>query len=230
MNYKRINIIIKLAKTTESKEELIKVLGEDTAFRYGKNLEKILIEPQRKRYIKKCIELGLLDDNYKLTSLGSTALKKFNETLSNIILNQEIDGKKFKTILLQAISEIKIPTVEEIKEKFNKLTVNITISELRSQLNFLSKCGILQKNRKYTYNFKNIGQNDFENIIRSEYNKAEKDPTGLIWFEAFKKHILKKFMLTLEEFDKLFSQLRKDKPSLIGTQRSRSKTWLLIRE
>ena len=58
----------------------------------------------------------------------------------------------------------------------------------------------------------------------------EKDPTGTIWFEQYKQNILKKYNLTSSQFDELFSELKRRKPRLISLQRSRTKSWLLLRE
>lgn len=219
-----------MAKDSESKNELVNDLADETAFHYGKNRKKILIKRQRKQYIKKCIKLGFLDEDYNLTPRGKEAINDFDRVLSDSIFNLEYNGKSFKELLLKALSEIRIPTVEEIKDKFDEYNSNISIHELRSNLNILAKCDVLRKNRKYTYSLQKIDLDDFENIISQAYYKSKKDPTGLIWFEEFRENIIKKYNLTIEEFDELFNELKKNKPRLISIQRGRDKTYFKLRD
>jgi len=229
VSYQKIKAILAHAKESDSLQGLIKALGKDPAFFYGKSM-KPLIRRQRKQYLDKCVKLGLLDRNYQLTSLGNEALNNFDEVLSQIIFDLEINGKKFKDILLKTLANIDIPTVERIKEKMEEYSVEIPIQQLRNYLNILAKCGVLQKNRKYTYTLAKLNVKDFEAILKQEFKEMEKDPTGTIWFEDFKEKIQKKYLLTAEQFDELFSELKRKRPGLISLQRSRTKSWLRIRE
>ena len=229
MSYHKIKAIIRISKDVNSPQELLKSLGEDPAFFYGKK-KKVLIRRQRKQYIDKCVNLGLLNENYQLTELGIKALENFDEILSQIIFDIEVNGRKFKEILLEVLAVIDIPTVERISEKMYELDFDLPIQQLRDNLNILAKCGILQKNRKYTYTLKKIDVNDFEAILKQEFENAEKDPTGTIWFEQYKETIQKKYNLAPSQFDELFAELKRKKPRLISLQRSRTKSWLLLRE
>ena len=229
MSYQKIKAIINHANDTTSSQELIKELGNDPAFFYGKH-KKVLIRRKRKQYIDNCIKLGLLDENYQLTDLGHKASENFDDILAQIIFDIQVNGKKFKEILLETLANVDIPTVERISEKINELDVEIPIQQLRNYLNILAKCGFLQKNRKYTYTLKQLELPDFEKILRHEYEKAEKDPTGTIWFEQYKENIQIKYNLTSNQFDELFTEVKKKKPGLISLQRSRSKSWIRIRE
>ncbi len=229
MSYQKIKQIVERAKEVNSLQELIQNLGEEPAFFYGKN-RKILIRRQRKQYIDNCVKLGLLNEKFQLTELGNKALSNFNETLTQIIFNTEIKGKKFKDILFEALAKIDIPIIERIKEKIDETQVDIPIHQLRNYLNILANCGVLQKNRKYTYTLAQLNTPDFEAILRTEFNRMEKDPTGTVWFEQCKENILRKYNLSSSKFDELFEDLRKRKPQLIGLQRSRTKSWLLLRE
>ena len=230
MSYEKIKAIVKYAKKSESLQDLINKLGKDKAFYYGKNRDKVMIKRQRLQYIKKCKKLGLLDEDYRLTDLGKRALLNFDETLAEIILNLKFNERDFRSLLLEALSEIKIPTAEEIQEKLRDLGVKMSLPELRSYLNILAKCGIIKKNRKYTYTFKELNLDEFKNLLYLEYNKIEKDATGQIWFEKFKEDFIKKYNLATNKFDELFNKLRKEYPGLIGLQKSRSKTWFYFRE
>ncbi|MHA1271427.1 MAG: hypothetical protein ACTSPY_16660 [Candidatus Helarchaeota archaeon] len=230
MSYEKIKAILRIAKESPQSYELMEKIGEDPAFLYGKNKEKVLIRRQRKQYINKCIKLGLLDENFELTELGLKALDNFDQTIAELILKTKYDKFTFKELLLQVLADIRIPTVEEIRDKLKELGVKMSVQELRSKLNTLAKCGILQKNKKYVYTFKSLDLESFENILRSEYNSAKKDPTGLIWFEEFKENIIKNYNITPNQFDTLFNKLKSKKPRLIGIQRSRTKTWILLRE
>ncbi|NVM53668.1 MAG: hypothetical protein HWN66_08185 [Candidatus Helarchaeota archaeon] len=227
MSYNKIKAILEHAREISSLSDLIKRLGEDPTFFYGK---KPLIRRQRKQYIDRCVKLGLLDEEYRLTNLGEQALENFNEIISQIILNLDFNGKKFKDSLLSTLANVDIPTTERIYEKMSKLKVDIPIQQLRNYLNILAKCGVLQKNRKYTYTLAKVDVKDFEMILKQEYAAAEKDPTGLIWYEQYKETILKKYNFSSSQFDELFTELKKRKPRLISLQRSRTKSWLLLRE
>ncbi|MHA1129458.1 MAG: hypothetical protein ACTSQI_12045 [Candidatus Helarchaeota archaeon] len=229
MSYQKIRAIVEHAKDSNSFQELIKKIGEDPAFSYGKQ-KKVLIRRQRKQYLDKCVKLGLLNENYQLTPLGHDALEEFDKVLSEIILDQMVDGRKFKEILLESLANVDIPTVERINEEIKALNVEIPIQNLRNYLNILAHCGILQKNRKYTYTLKQLTITDFEVILKREYQNAKKDPTGLLWFEKYKQDIQKKYNMTVSQFDILLTKLREKKPHLISMQRARSKTWIKIRE
>ncbi|MBD3230427.1 MAG: hypothetical protein GF329_19765 [Candidatus Lokiarchaeota archaeon] len=230
MSYEKIKSIVNVvnASNINSLNELIDKLKDEPAFHYGKN--KILSPSRIKFYIDKCIEFGLLTNDYILTDMGSESLKNFDRLVSEVIFNMEYNGKKFKEFLTEALMKIRIPTVEEIKEGLEKHGVEISIDELRTFLNILAKCGRLEKNRKYTYSLKGLQLDEFEKIIRKEYENTDKDPSGLIWFEEFKEKIIKKYFLTLDEFEDLFAKLQKKKPRLIGLQRSRTKSYLLLRD
>ncbi len=229
MSYQKIKAIIENSRETGSLQELISNLGEDPSFFYGKR-KKVLMRHQRKQYIDRCVKLGLLDENYELTALGHEALKDFDSVLSQIIFELDVDGKKFKEVLLETLASVDIPTVERINEKLHELSVEMPTQQLRNYLNILAKCGVLQKTRKYTYTLKELEVTDFEAILKKEYQTAEKDPSGTIWFEQYKEAIQKKYNLTDSQFDELFAELRKRKPGLISTQRARTKTWFRIRE
>jgi Fe2+ or Zn2+ uptake regulation protein len=229
VSYQKIKAIIENSQETGSLQELISKLEEDPAFFYGKR-KKVLIRRQRKQYIDRCVKLGLLDENYKLTTLGYNALKDFDSVLSQIIFDLDVDGKKFKEILLETLANVDIPTVERIYEKMQELSVEMPTQQLRNYLNILAKCGVLQKTRKYTYTLKQLEVTDFEAILKKEYQTAEKDPSGTIWFEQYKETIQKKYNLTASQFNELLAELRKRKPGLISTQRARTKTWFRIRE
>ncbi len=229
MSYQKIKAILREANEVESPQALIKNLGEDPAFKYKKN-KKTLIRRQRKQYIDSCVKLGLLDEDYNLTSLGKEALEDFDKTLSHIIFEIKLNGRTFREILLDTLAKIDIPTVERIYEKMTELEVDIPIQELRNYLNILAQCRILQKNRKYTYTLKELDLKDFERILRREYNQAEKDPTGTIWFEQFKENIQKKYNLSSSQFDDLLTDLKVKRPRLISLQRSRTKTWIRLRD
>lgn len=229
MSYQKIKAVIEHAKEVTSLQELIRNLGEDPAFFYGKGREA-LIRRQRKQYIETCVKLGLLNENYQLTELGNSALANFNETLTQIIFNMDVNGRKFKDILFETLAKVDIPIMERIKEKMDEIKVDISIHQLRNYLNILANCGVLQKNRKYTYTLAQLNISDFETILHTEYNKMEKDPTGTVWFEQLKENIMKKYNLNSGKFDELLEDLRKRKPHLIGLQRARTKSWLLLRE
>ncbi len=229
MSYQKIKAIIGHAQRIDSLQELIKKLGEDPAFFYGKK-KKILIRRQRKQYIDRCVKLGLLDESYQLTDLGHRALENFNEVLSEIIFNIEVNGKNFKGILYEALANVDIPVVERISEKMGELEFKLPIQQLRNYLNILAKCGILQKNRKYTYTLARVDVKDFEAILRTEFEKMDKDPTGTVWFEQYKEDVLKHYNLTSKKFDELFADLKKRRPGLISLQRSRTKSWFKLRE
>ncbi|NVM29534.1 MAG: hypothetical protein HWN65_11900 [Candidatus Helarchaeota archaeon] len=229
MSYEKIKAILTHARESDSPSDLLKILGTNPAFFFRKN-KKVLIRRKRKQYADRCVKLGFLDENYKLTELGSKALDNYDEVLSQTIFNLEFNGKNFKETLLSALANIDIPITERIHEKMQELDIQIPISELRNYLNILSKCGILQKNRKYTYTLAKVDAQDFEGILRQEYRTAEKDPTGLIWYEQYKENIMKKYNLSSNQFDELFSEVKKKKPRLISLQRSRTKTWLRLRE
>ncbi|MHA1229286.1 MAG: hypothetical protein ACTSRP_04730 [Candidatus Helarchaeota archaeon] len=230
MTYEKIKAILEAAEKANSFKELIDYLTNNPAFRLGKNKRKVSIKNLGKQYINKCIKLGLLDENYRLTELGKNALQNYDEIISKIILNLEYKGLKFQDLLLRSLSAIKIPTVDEIREKFLDFGINISINELRLNLNILAKSGILQRNRKYTYSFKRYTLDEFEKIIENEYDSADKDISGLVWFENFKSKIIKNYNMSEEQFDELFKELKQKKPGLLGLQRSRTKTWLIIRK
>ncbi|HUX98574.1 MAG TPA: hypothetical protein VMV49_03415 [Candidatus Deferrimicrobium sp.] len=228
MSYDKIKAILGHAKESDSLAELIKKLEDEPTFFYGKN-KKTLIRRQRKQYIEKCVKLGFLNEEYQLTSLGKQAVDNFNEVLSERIFAMEIDGHNFKDLLIKSLANLDIPTVEKIKEKTDELQVDIPINQLRNYLNILAKCGVLKKNRKYTYTLEALSLKDFEESLKTEYQKMEKDPTGLIWYEQFKEIVMRKYNLSASQFDELFSELKKKKPQLISLQRSRTKSWLLLR-
>lgn len=230
VSYEKIKAIVNQVNDTNfnSINDFIEKLKEEPAFHYGKN--KILSSSRIRFYIDKCIELGLLTEEYDLTRVGSNALNDFDRSISEVIFNLEFNEMKFKDLLTKTLINIRIPTVEEIKDGLEEQDIEISIDELRTYLNILSKCGKLKKNRKYTYSLKRLQLDEFERIIRKEYKNTEKDPTGLIWFEEFRDKIIKKYYMTSDEFDELFSKLKKHKPRLIGLQRSRTKTWLLLRD
>ncbi|MHA1264937.1 MAG: hypothetical protein ACTSRS_06835 [Candidatus Helarchaeota archaeon] len=229
MSYEKIKAILNHANASESLTDLIKKLGEDPAFIYKKSKEA-LIRRQRKQYINKCQKLGFLNEQYQLTELGKAALRNFNEVLANQILELNLNGHTFKDLLFSALADVDIPTTERIHQKMKELGVSLPIQQLRNYLNILAKCGILKKNRKYTYTLPELTVADFEAILRQEYQKSEKDPSGLIWFEKYKENIRKKYNLTESRFDELFSKLKRNKPRLISLQRSRTKTWIRLRE
>ena len=224
MTYQKIKVILEKAKDSSSQDELIQRIGADPEF-FSSKTKKI-----REKYVERCIKLGLLDTDYKLTELGRAALLNFDAVLSETIFSKEYNGKKFRDLLLQALSAINIPIVEQIHEKLQQLQADIPIPELSFYLNLLAKCGFLQKNRKYTYSFARVNMNDFEALLRQEYQHASKDPTGLIWYEKFKEDVQKKYNLTADQFNALFSELQKKNPRLISLQRARTKTWFALRE
>jgi hypothetical protein len=229
LSYDKIKAILRHATVSGSVSELMKELETDPAFIYGKS-KKPLIRRQRKQYMDKCIKLGFLTEDYQLTPLGNQAVSNFNEVLSERIFAIEMDGKDFKDLLIRSLSNLDIPTVEKIKEQMDELGVDIPVNQLRNYLNILAKCGVLKKNRKYTYTLEALSVKDFEAILKTEYQKMEKDPTGLIWYEQFKELVMKKYNLASNQFDELISELKKKKPQLIGLQRARTKSWLLLRE
>jgi hypothetical protein len=224
MTYRQIKVILEKAQESSSQDEFIQKIRESTEFFSGKS------KKNREKYIERCIKLGLLDIDYKLTELGSAALRNFDEVLSETIFDKEYNGKKFRDLLLQALSAVNIPIVEQIYEKLQQMQVDIPIPELSFYLDLLAQCGSLQKNRKITYSFAKVEMNDFEAILRQEYLHASKDPTGLIWYEKFKEEIQKKYNLTADRFDALISEVQKKNPRLISLQRSRTKTWFALRE
>ncbi len=224
MTYQKIKVILEKAKDSSSQDELIQRIGADPEF-FSSKTKKI-----RERYVERCIKLGLLDTDYKLTELGNVALMNFDEVLSDIILKKEYNGRKLKELLLQALSTVSIPIIEQIHEKLQQLKAEIPLQDLSFYLNLLAQCGILQKNRKYTYSFAKVNMNDFETLLRQEYQHASKDPTGLIWYEKFKEDVQKKYNLTADQFNALFSELQRKNPRLISLQRSRTKTWFALRE
>lgn len=229
MSYDKLRAILNHAMESDSLPDLLKRLGEDSAFSYRKK-QRVLIRRQRKQYIDKAVKLGLLDENYQLSDLGKEAINNFNNIISQIIFDMEFNGKKLKDLLFTALANTDIPTTERVHEKFTELQVNIPIQQLRNYLNILAKCGVLQKNRKYTYTLPQVGVKDFESILKVEFNSTEKDPSGLIWYEQCKELIQKKYNLSAAQFEELFSELKKKKPRLISLQRSRTKTWLRVRE
>jgi len=231
MTYEKLKVILEKAKESASPDQLIKKLGEDQAFSLIKKGRGMLSISQRKKYIEYCIKLGLIDAiDYQLTELGNAALNNFNVTLSNAIFALEINGKKLKDLLLQVLSTVNIPVIEQIHEKLQTLQANISIQELSYYLNLLARCGALQKNRKYTYSFKTVNVNEFESILRQEYIRASKDPMGQIWYEKYKEDIQNKYNLSGDQFNALLSELQKRKPRLISLQRSRTKTWFALRD
>lgn len=224
MTYRQIKTILEKSQESVSRDELIHRIGEDLAF-FSKRDKK-----SREKHIERCIKLGFLDDDYKLTELGREALQNFDAVLSETIFNKEYNGKKFKELLLQVLSAISIPIVEQIHDKLQQMQVDIPLTELSFYLDLLAQCGSLQKNRKVTYSFAKVEMNDFEAILRQEYQHASKDPTGLIWYEKFKEEVQKKYNLTADQFDALVSEVQKKNPRLISLQRSRTKTWFALRE
>lgn len=229
MSYEKIRAVLNHSKEADSLADLVKRLGTDPAFFYGKR-KKPLIRRQRKQYIDTCIRFGLLDEDYHLTDLGRAALTNFNEVISSLIFELDFNGRNFKDLLFTTLGNVDIPTTERIHEKVQELGGEIPIQQLRTYLNILAKCGALQKNRKYTYTLPPLTANDFESLLRQEYLNAEKDPSGLIWFEQFRETMQKKYNLSQDQFENSFSELKKKKPRLISLQRSRSKTWFLLRE
>jgi hypothetical protein len=230
MTYEKLKVILERAKESSSLDELIKKLGENQEFFLKKKRGSLSIS-QRKKYIESCVKFGLLNTmNYQLTELGNAALTNFDEILSKAIFNIEINGKKFKDILLQALATITIPVIEQIHEKLQMLHANIPIQELSYYLNLLARCGVLQKNRKYTYTFTNIDVNEFESILKQEYLRSSKDPMGQIWYEKYKEDIQNRYNLSEDQFNTLLSELQKKNPRLISLQRSRTKTWFALRD
>jgi len=224
MTYRQIKVILEKAQESSSQDELIHRIGEDLAFSSKKD------KKSSEKYIERCIKLGLLDTDSKLTELGRAALRNFDAVLSETIFNQEYNGKKFRDLLLQVLSAVSIPIVEQIHEKLQQMQVNIPVPELSFYLDLLAQCGFLQKNRKITYSFAKVEMNDFEAILKQEYQHASKDPTGLIWYEKFKEDVQKKFNLTADQFNALVTDLQKKNPRLISIQRSRTKSWFALRE
>lgn len=224
MTYRQIKVILEKAQESSSQDELIQKIGDDLAFASKKD------KKSREKYIEKCIKLGLLDINYKLTEVGIAAIRNFDAVLSETIFNKEYNGKKFKDLLLQVLSAVGIPIVEQIHDKLQQMQVNIPTTELSFYLDLLAQCGSLQKNRKITYSFAKVEMHDFEAILRQEYQHASKDPTGLIWYEKFKEDVQKKYNVTADQFNALISELQKKNPRLISLQRSRTKTWFALRE
>lgn len=230
MTYEKLKVILEKAKESSSPDDLIKKLEENQEFFLKKRRGKLSIS-QRKKYIESCVKLGLLDAaNYQLTELGNAALTNFDEILSKAIFNIEINRKKLKDLLLQALTTIKIPVIEQIYEKLQTLQANIPIQELSYYLNLLARCGVLQKNQKYTYTFANVDVNEFESILKQEYLRASKDPMGQIWYEKYKEDIQNKYNLSEDQFNTLLSELQKRNPRLISLQRSRTKTWFALRD
>ena len=230
MTYQKLKVILEKAKESFTPDELINKLGEDREFFLRKKRGLVSIS-LRKKYIESCVKLGLLDGaNYQLTELGNDALTNFDQILSQIIFNIELNGKKMKDLLLQALATIRIPVIEAIHEKLQTFQADISIQELTYYLNLLAKCGVLQKNRKYTYTFASVDVNEFESILKQEYIRAPKDPMGQIWYEKYKEDIQNKYNLTEDQFNTLLSELQKKNPRLISLQRSRTKTWFALRD
>jgi len=230
VTYEKIRTILEKAENSESLIDLMESIGKESSFISGRKEKKVMGKRKRKDLINKCIKLGFLDNNYKITKLGKEALQDYDRILSKAILNKRYINYTFRELLLKALSKIKIPTIEEINKQFVEFKVNIPFDELKNNINILVKCGVLNRNRKYTYTIKKISLEEFKEIIQTEYMSTEKDPTGLVWFEKFRDKIIRDYIIPPNHFDELFLKLKEKYPRLIGIQHSRTKSWLLLRE